>query len=554
MNKTLIYAAVLICGMALGYGLVSFFNTDQSDTIDEQLTPTIWTCSMHPEIKQEEPGICPICNMDLTPMDEDMETGDANRFQLSENALALANVQTHFITNDNEMGSQTFTGRIEATDAGLKVQSAYVSGRVEKLFVNTTGESVRKGQILASIYSPELISTQQELLSAWNRKDKNPALYKAVYNKLLQWKWSEAQIQKLIDTKEILSSFPIRAMVSGEIISKNISEGAYISQGESLFEIIDLQSVWGVIEISENQASQIAVGDEVTLNTSSQRDLKGKVDFIHPLVNPSTRTIQIRIEIPNQDRSLKPGMLLTAHLAGKDSIDNEKIYLPKSAVLWTGKRSIIYIAHKENKTTQFEMREVLLGNRFDENYEVLQGVELGEEVVIHGAFTIDAAAQLQGRNSMMNREEITEVVLSDSEQEKLLEFMKYYFELKDAFVSSDVKIVAEYANSKADFIKTLNISLDESSQKLWNTIEKQWQNIAMEHQAIDKQRKSFKTLNEHLLPIAQQIDTQHPTWYVQECPMADNDTGGHWLSLEKQVVNPYFGNLMLHCGAVEQIL
>lgn len=555
MNKTIVYTAILICGMALGYGLVNFFDKkDANKSAIEQNEPTIWTCSMHPEIKQEEPGLCPKCNMDLTPMTEDLGGADTNMFQLSERALALANVQTHTINvgNDN-VGNKTFTGRIEATDAALKSQSAYVSGRVEQLYVNTTGTMVQQGQTLANIYSPELLSAQQELLSVWKRKDKNPSLYQAVHNKLLQWKWSEAQIQKLIETQEVQSAFPIRAMVSGEVVSKNISEGAYVTAGQELFEIADLQTVWGVIEVPESQANEIAIGNEVSLSTSAQREITGKIDFIHPLVDPSTRTVQIRIEIPNEEKKLKPGMLLHANINTTSTTNEEQIFIPKSAILWTGKRSIVYVAHKENGQTLFEMREVLLGNRNGDSYEVIQGVKPNEEIVTNGTFTIDAAAQLQGRESMMNREDNLAMQLSEENENKLLAFMGYYFELKDVFVSSSAESISEYADNQLDAIEELKITLDEKAQKLWKTVQQQWQHIAQEKQDVVKQRKAFKTLNDHLLPIAKMISSHKETWYVQECPMADNDTGGQWISLEDKIINPYFGDAMLHCGAVEQV-
>lgn len=554
MNKTLTYIAVLLCGMALGYGIVALFNKEETTNATEtSAEPIVWTCSMHPEIKQEEPGLCPLCNMDLTPMEEDIGGADTDMFQLSDRALALANVQTHKVhTGNDEAGSRSFTGRIEATDAASKSQSAYVSGRVEKLFVNTTGEMVQQGQTLANIYSPELLTAQQELLSAWKRKDKNPSLYQAVYNKLVQWKWTETQIQKLIETQEVQASFPIQAMLSGEVVTKNVKEGAYVTAGQELFEIIDLQTLWGVIEISESQANNIAIGEEVSLSTSAVKEFSGKIDFIHPLVDPATRTVQVRILISNPDKKLKPGMLLHAEIASTKH-DEEQLLLPKSAVLWTGKRSIVYVVHKENGQTLFEMREVDLGTRIGDSYEVIEGIGPNEEVVTNGAFTIDAAAQLQGKNSMMNREELIEIQLSETQEEKLMEFMAYYFELKDIFVTSDVQAIAAFADAKTENITSLNISLEDKAQDLWKTVARQWQQIATETEDLVKQRKVFKTLNEHLLPLAHEISLREDTWYVQECPMADNDTGGQWLSLEKKVINPYFGDAMLHCGSVEQV-
>lgn len=549
MNKTLIYAVVLICGMALGIGIVSLFNKDET-SVQEQTNPVIWTCSMHPEIRQDEPGLCPLCNMDLTPLDQDVGTHNPKMFQLNERALALANVDTYTVqAGSEEVASNSFTGKIEATDAAIKSQATYVSGRIEKLYVNTTGMMVQRGQILATIYSPELLSSQQELLSAYKRKEQSPSLYQAVHNKLLQWKWSEAQIQNLIETQEVQPNFPIRAMVSGEVIDKKVSEGAYVTAGQELFEIADLQTVWGVINVSEEQINQIAIGSKVELSTSSQKEIIGKVDFIYPLVDPATRTVQVRMEIPNIDKKLKPGMLLHAKIATTGNHDAQ-IFVPKSAVLWTGKRSVVYVVHKEEGNTFFEMREVTLGSHLGDNYEVLEGLEPLEEVVHHGTFTIDAAAQLQGYESMMNRKESLEIHLSESDENKLMAFMPYYFELKDIFVSSDAKEIATYARDTD--IDALKITLEDKAHELWHVVTQQWQQIAKESD-LEKQRLAFKKLNQNLLPIAHKIVTHPETWYVQECPMADNYNGGQWISLEETVINPYFGDAMLNCGSIEEV-
>lgn len=557
MNKTFIYIAIMICGMALGIGIVSFFKKDSTtnNTQHEHAEPTIWTCSMHPEIRQEEPGICPICNMDLTPMEQDAGVADPKMFMLNDRALALANIETYILQEGNqEAASKNYTGRIEATDAAIKSQAAYVSGRIDKLYINTTGEMVQRGQVIASIYSPEFLSAQQELLSVHKRKDSNPALYQAVHNKLLQWKWSEKQIQKLIETQEVQSSFPILSMISGEVVAKSVSEGSYVTAGQELFQIADLQTVWGVVDISEAEINQISLGDEVALLTSTQKEISGKVDFIYPLVNPTTRTVQIRIVIANGDRSLKPGMLVRANIAKTAKKIDEQLYLPKSSVLWTGKRSVVYVVHKEDGQSLFEMREVVLGGSSGDYYQVLDGIHALEEVVSHGAFTIDAAAQLQGRESMMDRKESFDIKLSEDQKKKLLAFMPYYFQLKDVFVTSNPNAVGEYANKQIHPIHELDIHLEDAADKLWTDLIKQWHTIANESEDIEKQRLAFKALNNDLLPIVREIEIRDNTWHIQECPMADNNTGGQWLSLEDKVINPYFGDAMLHCGSVEESL
>src|SRR5699024_10662664 len=216
---------------------------------------TIWTCSMHPEIEEDEPGECPICGMDLIPKDDAEDEIDADLFTLSERALSLADIQTERVTDTlSGLKTNSYTGKIQATDASAATQSAYVAGRIENLQVNTTGKIVQKGQVLGRIYSPELLSAQQELLSAHKRKEHNPALFKAVSNKLKQWKWSQNQIDQLIETEEVQPYFPIQAMVSGEVIEKLVSEGSYVEEGQELFKISDLNNLWAVIDVPEAEA------------------------------------------------------------------------------------------------------------------------------------------------------------------------------------------------------------------------------------------------------------------------------------------------------------
>ncbi len=555
MKKSIVYIALVLAGIFVGFGLVKIFNSDEKTTevsSQESEKEQIWTCSMHPEIEQNEPGTCPICGMDLTLKDEAADDVDPNLFSLSERALALADIQTEKVAAKNAGATEkTYTGKIATTDASAQSQSAYVSGRVEKLYVNTTGKMVNKGQTLGTIYSPELLSAQQELLSAYKRKDKNPALFQAVYNKLLEWKMSKKQIEELLESKEVQPHFPIQAMVSGEVVEKLISEGSYVEAGQELFKITDLNTLWGIINIPESEIHRISEGDEVELSTSSQRKISGKVDLIYPLVDSATRTVQLRIELKNSDKKLKPGMLLSAKISGKET-EEEGIYISKSAVLWTGKRSVIYVVHRDHGQMHFEMREVDLGNRSDDQYEILAGLTAEEEVVTYGAFTIDAAAQLQGKPSMMAKSQRQEFKISEEDEEILLEIMEYYFELKDVFVSSEVKKIAEEAEKSIEKIGELSFNFEGKTKEFFKIVKDEWHHIAHETENLEYQRLSFKSLNEHLIPIAKEIKTHQETWYLQECPMADHNSGGFWISMESEIINPYFGDEMLNCGGIEE--
>ena len=230
MKKYIVYLGILAIGLVLGWFL--FGNTSNSEAThdhDEATETTqMWTCSMHPQIMKPEPGDCPICGMDLIPAENDSEGLLADQFKLSENAMALANIQTSIIgASKMENSVIKLSGKIVEDEETNAVQVSYFSGRIEGLNVSFTGEKVRKGQLLATIYSPELFAAQQELLTAASLKASQPALYNAVRNKLKLWKLSDGQIDQIESSGEIKENFPVYATVSGTVSEKLVEQGDY---------------------------------------------------------------------------------------------------------------------------------------------------------------------------------------------------------------------------------------------------------------------------------------------------------------------------------------
>lgn len=408
MKNYIIYIGILAVGLILG-GLI--FNTDSSSEEKHnheasETTNQLWTCSMHPQITQPEAGDCPICGMDLIPAETTANGLSPNEFKMTTNAIALANIETTVI-NANSKNTDEFvlTGKIKVNEKTNAIQTAHFGGRIEKLFINTTGEKVYKGQKLALIYSPELVTAQKELLTAMETKKIDASLYNAVRNKLKLWKLSEKQISKIESSKSVISNFPIYANVNGMVTMKMVEEGNYIKGGQGLFMIANLTTVWANFDAYEKQLSLIKKGDTITIttNASPNKEMKTKISFIDPVLNTSTRTVIVRAELNNNKGELKPGMFVKGVLSssGSSSVNESIISIPKSAVLWTGKRSVVYIK-KPGDEPIFEMREVTLGNENNNTYEILEGLQANEEIVTNGTFTVDAAAQLQGKKSMMN--------------------------------------------------------------------------------------------------------------------------------------------------------
>ncbi len=586
-NKILIYLGILAVGLLLGWLLFGGSSKEEADHNHNEVAQTnqMWTCSMHPQIMQPEPGDCPICGMDLIPAEAGADGLTADQFKLTANAMALANIQTTIVGNGSaENGIIKLSGKIAENEEANAVQVSYFSGRIERLNISFTGEEVRKGQLLATIYSPELYAAQQELITAASLKASQPALYKAVRNKLKLWKLSETQINQIESSGKVIENFPVYATVSGTVTEKLVEQGDYIKQGQPLLKIANLNTVWANFDVYENQIELFKKGQEVKIITNAfpNKQFKGKVDFIDPVLNTKTRTVDLRVVLDNKEAIFKPGMFVTAAIESTKTNANEVIMIPSSAVLWTGERSVVYLKTNPNEPV-FELKEVALGNKIGDNYEVLEGLFTGNEIVTNGTFTVDAAAQLQGKKSMMNKQggktmtgheghlgmdnnsknesdhtNMNErLKVSEKFQEQLKGIYNDYINLKDALVKEDSKGSSQNASSLLSNLSKTDMKLlkDEAHNhwmSLIDEIKSSTTSIAGS-QDIKTQRNHFKHLSSHLIKAVQIFGVNEKV-YVEFCPMADNNNGAYWLSKEEQILNPYFGDAMLKCGEVKQTI
>lgn len=411
MKKNILYIGLaLIGGLIAGYLLFGGNSNDgpvsEHNHNQESKSGEMWTCSMHPQIMQPEPGDCPICGMDLIPMESATDGLAENQFKMSVNAVALANISTTKVGSSTS-GDSTLklSGTIEENEKAVATQASYFDGRIEKLFINFEGEEVRNGQRLATIYSPELVSAQQELIIAASLKESQPALYTAVRNKLNLWKLTEKQIQQIEQSGQIQEIFPLYANVSGTVSEIMVEAGDYVKQGSPLFKIANLNTVWAVFDAYENQVSLLKEGQNIGIVTKAYPDKKfdAIISFINPVLNSATRTVEVRAVLNNPKGELKPGMFVAGVLGLSRKTEDDMVIIPESAVLWTGERSVVYLKTDPNNPV-FEMREIILGNAINGGYVALSGLQNGDEIVTNGTFTVDAAAQLQGKKSMMNKE------------------------------------------------------------------------------------------------------------------------------------------------------
>ena len=589
MKKYIIYIGILAIGLLLGWLLFGgAFNTETEhnhEAISE--TNQMWTCSMHPQIMQPEAGDCPICGMDLIPAENTSEGLLADQFKLTENAMALANIQTTIVGNGNTADNAIkLSGKIVENEEANAVQVSYFSGRIERLNVSFTGEEVRKGQLLATIYSPELYAAQQELITAASLKESQPALYKAVRNKLKLWKLSENQILQIETSGKVKENVPVYATVSGTVSEKLVEQGDYIKQGQPLLKITNLNTVWANFDVYENQIELFQKGQaiSITTNANSNKEFKTKVDFIDPVLDTRTRTVKLRAVLNNKENAFKPGMFVEGKIKGIASSKKEVITIPSSAVLWTGERSVVYLKTNPDQPV-FEMREIALGNKIIDNYEVLEGLNNGDEIVTNGTFTVDAAAQLQGKKSMMNKEggktttgheghlgmeknasdknethsNMNErVKVSKDFQNQLKAVFDDYIKLKDALVKDDSKNVIGQSKRLLENLSKVDMKLleNKATHNHWMSLEKEIKIATTSISNASKiatQRTYFKNLSSYLTNAIEVFGINEKV-YHQFCPMADNNNGAYWLSKEEKVINPYFGDAMLTCGEVKHVI
>ncbi len=404
-NKYVRFSFILIGGIFLGW---LFFHSpakkEEKHSHDtEAVKSEIWTCSMHPQIRMTEPGKCPMCGMDLISLKQGGTTFDADAIHLTLEAAQLANVLTTVVSKQNPVKDIRLYGKVQADERLLQSQVSYLPGRIEKLLVNFTGEVVRKGQTLAIVYAPDLVTAQQELLETASTKKIQPALYEAAKDKLRQWKLSEKQIAAIESYGKTETNFEVHATASGIVTARRVNNGDFVSAGSVLFDIADLSRVWLMFDAYESDLPYLSQGQKVsfTIQAIPGVNYSGNITFIDPVLDPVTRVAKIRIEVGNQGGKLKPEMFATGIVNANLNQYKNKLVIPGTAVLWTGKRSVVYVKQAGDEPV-FKIREIELGPALGNSYVVENGLMDGEKIVTQGAFSVDASAQLEGKPSMMN--------------------------------------------------------------------------------------------------------------------------------------------------------
>lgn len=592
-KKTIIIAtATLVVGLLAGWlifgGNKSNTHDDHEHVKTEINSETVWTCSMHPQIRQNEPGDCPICGMDLIPLEDNQnDVIEPNAISMSPTAMQLASVSTALVGKMNPVKQVRLNGKVQADERLVYSQSSHIPGRIEKLLVNFTGEYVNKGQTIAYVYSPELVTAQEELFEAQKIAGSQPQLFAAAKEKLKNWKLSERQIDEILTSGKTVEEFPIQSDISGYVTSKKINPGDYVGRGETIYEISDLSRVWVLFDVYESDMSWIKKGDKVNFSIASLpgETFTGSISWLDPVIDPKTRVAKARIEYSNANGKLKPEMFASGTAESRMANKSIALVVPKTAVMWTGKRSVVYVKLSSEQGVSFIMREVTLGPALGESFVVESGLMEGEEIAVNGTFSIDAAAQLAGKPSMMNpeggkvmtghdhggmdmgentstNEEVKKALPEVSQslpvdikvREALQPLYAAYLKWKDALVNDNFAEAQNPATNMKSVLDKINMSLFKGdAHNAWMDYQGGLRR-SLEHvehfSDIEQLRKAFQPVSAIMIEMTNTFTPLEKAIYVQHCPMADSNKGADWLSLEKEIRNPYFGSSMLTCGAV----
>lgn len=553
------YLAVLFFGLLMGFLLF-----DESDHVDGNSEKVSYTCSMHPDVIVSEEGKCPVCGMDLVKKVGEENSVNDYRIRMSNRALALADIQTSIVSFGEVSDQLTLSGEISLNRESSTTQVTLFDGRIDELKINIIGQYVNKGQEIGTIYSPELYLAQDKLLTSASYKESHEKLFSAARNTLGLWKLTDKQIGKLLETGKPIKNFPLRADVSGTVVEIIATEGNYFKQGDPLFKVAELSTVWAEFQAYENQLSKLKEGQEIEIsaNALGVDPVVAKISFIEPIMDRNKRIVSVIAAIPNKEKIWKPGMFIS----GKVNIeitDKRLLILPKSAVLWTGEQSVVYKKIDGDKP-EFEMLNISLGESVGDNYVVLNGLQEGDEIVTNGTFVIDAAAQLQGKRSMMyssgtlssSNGSSKDIPIELSQEQNLIlkEALNVYFDLKNHFVKSNTDSCKVLSKELGNILVSLKkTDLEDGFKKNTSNAISSLELIA-EGESLDKNRLEFKKLSMSFVYFSSYIKDYQNTIYIQHCPMADNNKGADWLSLNKAIKNPYFGDKMLHCGSVIKVI
>jgi Cu(I)/Ag(I) efflux system membrane fusion protein len=585
MNKrrryTLIATALLIVfaiGIAVGArgcGQKSIEHAPPHADYEESI---VWTCSMHPQIRMDEPGQCPICGMNLipgTPADDEEESEHVSTrgelVKLSPRARALAAIETAPITRASSRAEIRLLGRIDYDETRIRTVTPWTAGRIDELRVRVTGARIKRNQVVATLYSPEIYSAMRDLVAAAEQSERlangmhgsaelaQQAL-SASKERLRLLGVPDRQINSVIRSRKPPTDVEIRSPFTGTVLERLVDEGQYVSAGTSLFRIADLSRVWVQIDAYETDLPHLRVGQEVVVKIEglAGEPFTGRTAFIDPVLDERERTARVRVEVDNPKGRLRPGMFAEAIIESEAVGETAPLVIPESAPLFTGRRSVVFVEVPQASVPTYELRVVRLGPRAGPVYPVLAGLNEGDRVVTRGAFVLDADVQLRGGRSMMTMADDVSSApppappVSPAFREALRPIVEVYLEVQAQLANDDLDAARQ---SLSDLAEVANEASPEGSRRALG----EWQRVASKlvgharHGASSSDAGDLRNAFEHLSMQLSEVlrlfgNPLDAPLQLAFCPMAFDSKGAEWIQEDGALRNPYYGQAMLRCG------
>jgi membrane fusion protein, copper/silver efflux system len=584
------YVVVLLVGLVIGSTLFSRVTAPADDGVDgvraaqgdlDEGDGVEWTCSMHPQVRQPGPGSCPICGMDLIPVstgDDDGVHGDLPRLTVSDRAAALMAVQVWPAERRDLAGEVRLSGVIGYDETRVSDVILRTEGQVERLYVNYEQASVTRGQRVADIYSPAILTASQELLQARRAAERGgmSELVEAAAAQLISLGVTRGQIDRILETGEPARTYALHSPGAGVVTELGGRQGEWLQAGSRLMRVAGLERVWAQFEAYERDLARLRVGQSMqfTVESFPGQPFVGTVAFIDPVVDGARRTARVRVQVDNPGALLKPGMLVRGQATGSGSngAGAAPLVIPATAPLVTGQRSLVYIQLPGFDRPTFEPREVTLGARDGAYWEVTDGLVEGDLVVANGAFRIDSELQIRGRASMMggaqpasparhdHGEQLRDtgreaVQLSAAGGRQLEVVVQAYLDVAEALSRDEPGAARDAARALDSALAAAGLAgLDGDAGREWARIRRDLRSHASAMAATGE----IAVLRRELLPLSQLVELAVRSFTSDEvsplfravCPMVDGGEGS-WLTRVERIENPYHGENMFGCGSLD---
>ena len=580
---------------------------------------------------------CPICGMDLIPVRKGAAgEGKARRISISPAAAALSRVETAKVGRFFPTAEVRLYGKVTYDETAIARLTAYFAGRIDRLFVNYLGVPVARGDHLAEIYSPALLAAFEELRQARAAVDAvSPGgefvrttardTLAASREKLRLFGLTGDQIASVEDGSFDSDRLTIHAPIGGVVTHLAVREGDYVQTGGAIATVANLSRLWLDMEAYESQLPLLRWGQPMTFTVEARpgETFEGRISFIEPMVDERTRTAAVRVAVDNTDRRLKPGMFASAvvrprvdergavpgdelagrwvgpmhptvvkdgpgqcDICGMDLVPAESLrvvgdpadavaplVVPRSAVLFTGTRSVVYVEGPDSEQPTYEGREVTLGPRAGDFYIVREGLREGESVVVNGAFRIDSAMQIAAKPSMMSptggeggagghagHAAAGAPAASPGTGEAAPEaFVRSLGPVYEGYLAAQESLAADDLSGFLHGAEGLKAALGAVEEiGLVGEARGAWRRAAGKLRldgaitTIGEARVRFERMSEGAIELARRFGPAGETLHVAHCPMAFDDKGADWLQRGEQINNPYFGAMMLMCGEIRR--